>query len=242
MEHFFQFARWLHIISGFTALLVLWLPIVTRKGRKFHIRSGWVFVTAMTSVSITALYMGIYRLLWDAGQSPNDIPFSWFLIFIAILSGATAWYGIRVLRFKHRISSHRKPIDLSFPILLLISSIAISAYGWALDFPLLQYFPIVGLFLGGTQLQYWLSKPKRKSHWAVEHIVGMLSCCIATITAFIVFGAPRLLQIEDVNVILWFVPTIAFVPLIIGFSIYYSRKMDKNPTVSKSANGLDSKG
>lgn len=214
-------------------MLVFWIPLVTKKGRKLHIRSGWVFVIAMTSVAITAFYMGVYRLAWDAGPDPDAIPFSWFLLFIAILSGATASYGIRVLRFKRRTTSHRQPIDLLFPTLLVASSIAISLYGWNIDFTLLKYFPIVGLFLGGIQLQYWLSKPKSKSHWVVEHIVGMLSCSIATVTAFTVFGAPRLLQVEAINLIVWFVPTIIFVPLIIGFSTYYSKKFDGKVNVGK---------
>ncbi|SDC48026.1 hypothetical protein SAMN04488112_108173 [Melghirimyces thermohalophilus] len=226
MEVSFNMALGLHVISGFAALLVFVIPMVTRKGGTFHRRTGWLYVVSMASVSITALYMGIYRLTWDAGSNPDAIPFSWFLIFIAILSGATAWYGIRVLRFKKRKISHRQPIDFLFPSLMLISAIGVSAYGWIISFPLLQYFPIIGMFLGLSQLQYWLSVPKRKSHWVVEHIVGMLSCCIATVTAFTVFGAPRLLQIESVSLMLWFMPTMALVPLIIGYSTYYTRKLD----------------
>lgn len=233
MDSFFHFARMVHIGSGFIALLVFLIPIVTKKGRKFHTRSGWIYVISMIAVSTTALYMGIYRLTWDAGPDPDAIPFSWFLIFISILSGATAWYGIRVLRYKKRTAPHRQPIDLLFPTLLLISGIAISSYGWIIAFPLLQYFPIVGLFLGATQLHYWLSSPKRKSHWIVEHIVGMLSCCIATVTAFTVFGAPKLLQVDSVSLIVWFVPTIVLVPLIIGFSTYYQRKMDGNKPMAQ---------
>src|SRR5699024_10994937 len=114
---------------------------------------------------------------WDAGSDPDAIPFSWFLIFIAILSGATAWYGVRVLRYKKRKAPNRQFINLFFPILLLGSGIAMSIYGWMIDFPLLAYFPIVGIFLGASQLQYWFSSPNRRSHWIVEHLVGMLSCC-----------------------------------------------------------------
>lgn len=224
MEYIFGFARWTHIIGGFVALFVFWLPIVTRKGRKMHRRSGWVFVISMAAVSVTALYMGICRIVWDAGTDPDAIPFSWFLIFISILSGATAWYGVRVLRFKGRRTSHRYIVDLLFPVVLLTSSIGIMIYGWAIGFPLLQYFPIVGLFLGGTQLKYWISIPKISSHWVVEHIVGMLSCSIATITAFTVFGVPRMLQIDSVNLFMWFLPTIILVPLIIILTIYYGRK------------------
>jgi uncharacterized membrane protein len=226
MQLSFDFFRWVHIVSGFLALLVFWIPIVTKKGGRAHLRVGWVYVWAMASVSVSAFYMAIYRLTWDAGPDPDAIPFSWFLVFIAILSSATAWYGIRVLRFKKRKESHRHPIDLLFPSLLFMSGVGICIYGWVIGFPLLQYFPLLGLFLGGSQLVYWLTTPKNRSHWAVEHIVGMLSCCIATVTAFTVFGAPRLLQIEAVSLIVWFLPTIVLVPLIIGFSNMYRRKLD----------------
>jgi len=226
MEFIFSFSRFVHIISGFLALVILWVPIFTRKGGKVHRRGGWIYVFSMTAVSVTALFMGVYRLTWDAGSDPDAIPFSWFLIFIAILSGATAWYGVRVLRYKKRKAPNRQFINLFFPILLLGSGIAMSIYGWMIDFPLLAYFPIVGIFLGASQLQYWFSSPNRRSHWIVEHLVGMLSCCIATITAFTVFGAPNLLQIDAVSILLWFAPTIVFVPLIIGFSVFYTKKLD----------------
>ncbi|MFC5711966.1 DUF2306 domain-containing protein [Thalassorhabdus alkalitolerans] len=224
MEYIFSLARWIHIFSGFVALLIFWLPIVTRKGGKLHRRSGWVFVSSMATVSITAFYMGIYLIYLDAGTASGDTPFSWFLIFISILSGATTWYGVRVLRFKGRRISHSNTVDLIFPILLITSSIGIMIYGWVIGFPLLQYFPIVGLFLGGTQLKYWISIPKTSSHWVVEHTIGMLSTCIAAITAFTVFGAPRLLQVESVNLLMWFLPTLVFIPLIIVLTIYYEKK------------------
>lgn len=224
MEFIFSVARWLHIISGFLALIVLWVPIITKKGSKRHRQTGWVFVVAMATIAVTAYYMGMYRILWDVNLDQESLAFSWFLVFIAILSAVSAWYGIRVLRFKRRNDTHKKLIDLFFAILLLLSSIGIIIYGWTISFTLLQYFPFVGLFLGGSQLFYWLSKPKFISHWVVEHIVGMISCCIAVITAFIVFGAPRLLQVENVSLILWFLPTIIFVPMIIIFANHYGKK------------------
>lgn len=227
MDLLFAIARWAHIIGGFTALFVFWIPIVTRKGSKIHTRVGWLYVAAMTAVSISAFYMGIYRVTWNAGSDADAIPFSWFLIFIAILSAAAAWYGIRVLRFKRRKAPHRGTIDLLFPSLLTSSALAIIVYGWMIDFPLLKYFPLLGIFLGVTQLIYWLTVPKRLSHWIVEHLIGMITCCIATVTAFVVFGAPRLLGIEAVNLILWFLPTILLVPLIIAYSTYYQKKMDR---------------
>ncbi|MGF2614995.1 DUF2306 domain-containing protein [Rossellomorea vietnamensis] len=227
----FSIIRMLHIIGGFTALLTFWVPVVTRKGGRIHKISGWVYVWGMIIVAISALYMGLYRL-FDPESSSEVISFSIFLIYISILSGSTAYYGIRVLRFKGRKAVHKQVVDLGFPLLLLIFSGAVSVYGFLQNFQLLAWFPFLGIFLSGTQLKYWLRKPDRKLHWWFEHLGGMLGCSIATITAFTVFGAPRLMNIESVSILLWFLPTIILTPAIIGFSIYYDRKFNKKKVIA----------
>nr|WP_289038457.1 DUF2306 domain-containing protein [uncultured Allobacillus sp.] len=228
MATLFQFALWIHIIAGFTAILILWIPILTKKGNKLHRKSGWVFVYSMTIISLTAIYMGCFRLFWMPSVDAGTRSFSWFLIYIAILSGASVWHGLRVLKFKRRSKSHCQAVDLSFTLTLLTSSIGIMVYGWNVGFPLLQYFPLIGLFLGGGQFIYWITVPKSRSHWVVEHISGMLASSIAAITAFVVFGAPRLLEVDSVNLLIWFLPTIVFTPMIIFFSSYYGRKFAGN--------------
>ena len=227
----FSIFKVIHIIAGFTALLVFWLPIVTKKGGKAHVRSGWVYVIAMGAVAISALVMGIWRIGFDPDKTVESVAFAWVLIFISILSSATAWYGIRVLRYKNRKAAHRQPVDLLFPALLVASGAAMSLYGATIDFTLLTWFPFIGIFLGTTQLVYWLRPPGRKLHWWFEHLGGMLGCCIATITAFTVFGAPRLLGLSSVHPLVWFMPTIVLVPWIIGFSRYDHKKFN----ASKSA-------
>jgi uncharacterized membrane protein len=220
----FSFFRWLHIIGGFTALLVFWIPIVTKKGGKIHNFIGWVYVWAMSIVSISAFYMGVYRVLWDEQANTERISFSWFLIFIAILSGASAWYGVRVLRFKARQIAHRNMLDVGVSVLLLASGITIGIYGIIIESPLITYFPLLGIFLGTLQLSYWIRKPSKKMHWLFEHFGGMIACCISTVTAFTVFGAPRLLHISSTNLLLWLLPSFILVPVLIGFNIHYRKK------------------
>src|SRR5699024_11622393 len=130
-------------------------------------------------VSMSAFYMGVYRIFFDPVKSLESVAFAWFLIFIAILSGACAWYGIRVLRFKRRSERHYIKLDYVFPILLLLSGVGISIYGFAIDFPLLKYFPILGIFLGSIHLIYCFSRPNLKMNWMMEHIDGMMLCFIA---------------------------------------------------------------
>ncbi|NEU31788.1 DUF2306 domain-containing protein [bacterium LRH843] len=220
----FSFFRLLHIIGGVTALLIFWIPMVTKKGGTIHKRIGWVYVWAMGIVSVSAFYMGTYRVFFDESADPERISFSLFLIFIAILSGASAWYGIRVLRFKKREGAHRHLVDLFVSVLLIISGIGIGVYGIRIGSPLITYFPILGIFLGSIQLYYWLRKSFKKMHWYFEHLGGMIACCISTVTAFTVFGAPRLLDIQSTNLFLWILPSLILVPVMIGFSQYYRRK------------------
>jgi len=227
METLFYIIRFLHIIGGFVALFVFWIPIVTKKGGQLHLISGWIYVSGMIVVAISAFYMGIYRIFLDTTSSTDVISFSWFLIFISILSSASAYYGIRVLKFKKRKGRHTHLLDIGYPMLLLGSGIGISCYGFSQSSQLLTWFPMVGISLGIIQLLYWFKKPTRKMHWWFEHFSGMLACCISTITAFTVFGAPRLLNIDSINILLWFLPTIIITPIIIGLGIYYERKFNK---------------
>lgn len=224
----FSVFRILHICSGFLALLIFWIPLVTKKGRKVHRTVGWIYVWAMAIVSLSAFYMGAYRVLFDETAAHELISFSWFLIFISILSGATAWYGIRVLHFKQRKERHRHIFDLFVSSLLVGSGVGISLYGFSINSPLIAYFPLLGIFIGVLQLLYWLRKPSQRMHWYYEHFGGMIPCCIATVTAFTVFGAPRLLNIETTSIFLWFLPTILLVPVLIGFQIYYNNKFSKS--------------
>lgn len=220
----FQLFRALHIAAGFAALLVFWIPIVVRKGGKAHVRVGWIYVWAMGVVSLSALYMGWWRIALDPAKDRESVAFAWFLIFIALLSSVSAWYGIRVLRFKQRKTSHRNWLDLLLSSALLIFGIGMSVYGFSIRFPLLSWFPFVGIILGSTQLWYWLRPPQTKMHWWFEHMGGLMGCCIATVTAFTVFGAPRLLGVSSVHPVVWFIPTIILGPAIGVFAAYYKKK------------------
>lgn len=163
--------------------------------------------------------MGIYRIGFDASRNAAEKSFAFFLLFIAVLSASTAWNGIRVLRFKRRTRRRSLlSLDTGISLILVFSSIITMVIGWVNQFPLLQYFPVIGLFLGYGQLNYWLTPPQTKMHWYFEHFGNLIGCSIATITAFTVFGAPRLLNISSISIFLWFLPTIVLTPLI--FWIY----------------------
>ena len=118
---------YLHIAGGTAALLSMLVPMLTKKGGMTHRRAGWVFVTGMTIVSITALLLAGARWLMD--PTPRGREAGAFLFFVAILTATSVSAGIRVLRAKARTVAHRHPWDLGLPALLTVSSFAAAVYG-----------------------------------------------------------------------------------------------------------------
>lgn len=116
----FPFFLFLHIAAGFSALFLLWIPLFTKKGGKVHNRFGWLFVIAMTIVSVSAASLAVIRIFFQPDTSPERMAFSTFLLFISLLSATTAYYGIRVLRFKRKKPSTAIPLilPLLFPCCL----------------------------------------------------------------------------------------------------------------------------
>src|SRR5699024_10134457 len=168
-------------------------------------------------ISGTSIHMAWYRIWYEGNQTAEQFSFYLFLMFIAILSFSTAMYGLRVLRFKKHKGKHHRGVDWIIPSVLLISSIMMSIYGLRFGHPLLAWFPMVGIFLSLSHMVYWWRQPRFKNQWVIEHLTGMLSCGISTVTAFVVFGAPRLFALNDASLWLWFAPTIVLVPLILYF-------------------------
>ncbi|UOK58443.1 DUF2306 domain-containing protein [Bacillus sp. OVS6] len=74
----FQFFKILHIIGGFIALFVFWVPIVTKKGGKAHRVTGWVYTGGMIVVAISAFYMGAYRIFLTSMQIQSSFHFHGF--------------------------------------------------------------------------------------------------------------------------------------------------------------------
>ncbi|KGP89855.1 membrane protein [Pontibacillus chungwhensis BH030062] len=210
-----------HLIGGFSSLLLLWIPLLTKKGGKWHNRVGWLFVYGMSLVSVSAVGMASIRIFVQPDTTPERMQFSIFLLFIATLSAVSAYYGIRVLKFKKKEPRHRQPLDLAASALLFLAGLGCVVYGMIIGNSLITFFPLLGVFLGAGQLRYWLKPMTTKKSWIVEHITGMLTCSISTVTAFTVFGAPRLIGVDSSHILLWFLPTIIFLPLIFWFTNKY---------------------
>ena len=76
-----------HVLGGSTALLSMFIPILSRKGGSLHRRAGWIFVGGMTTVSITAFILGGARFLTD--PRPEARQMGLFLFYISLLTSTS---------------------------------------------------------------------------------------------------------------------------------------------------------
>ena len=212
---------YLHIAGGSAALLSMFIPMVAPKGGRTHRRAGWVFVSGMAIVSITALALSAARYVYD--PRPEAKAFALFLFYIAILTGNAVSVGVRVLRTKNRTGAHTHPWDIGLSTLLTLTSIAMAAYGIATSKVLFTAFSGLGLVTGVQGLYYWLRTPTDKMHWWFRHMSAMLGGCIAATTAFLVVNAPQA-GLSRTSLIVWFTPAIIGTPATAIWTAYYKRK------------------
>jgi uncharacterized membrane protein len=211
----------LHVAAGTAALVSMWIPMFAKKGAQLHRTAGKVFVAAMAGVSATALVLAGARFMFD--PHPEGQRAGLFLLFVSVLTAASVSSGVRVLRAKKRTGPHLHWWDVGLAGLLTVSSIAAAVYGILSAAPLFVAFSVIGLMNGGSQLAYWLRRPRSPMHWWFEHMGNMLGACIAATTAFLVVNAQRL-GMETFSIVVWLTPTIVGVPAIVIWTGYYKRR------------------
>lgn len=216
-EVIYQIMRWSHIISGFTAIVAFWIPLVTQNGSPVHRRSGWTYTIGMGIVAISAWIMALMRIAGWKESTADQLDFAWFLILIAWLSMSSAWQGLIVLRTRWWQSHSRRLewVTVIIAMLLMAGSAGLMVHGFAVDNPLLAWFPLVGVNVGAVLLVMLFNRQRQSLRiWRMrEHIAGMIGCGISTITAFTVFAVPALLGWAEAPLWLWLTPIAILLPL-----------------------------
>lgn len=215
-----DFLMKIHIAAGVIALATFLVPMVTAKGGKAHRRVGWVFVAAMAVIFFTGAPASLYRLATET--RPGARASASFLLFVTILSGASTWKGMRVLRFKGA-GPNIRVIDLGVATLLGLGGAFTLYQGVVFKSPLLLFFGPLGLISAFGDVRYWLNPNKPKMHWFFEHMGGMIGSSIAALTAFAALGS-RSLGFGSFGLIAWIGPTLVFVPISILMARHYRRK------------------
>jgi hypothetical protein len=199
-EAFIAALRSIHIVAGGVALATFWIPWVVKKGASVHRRVGWVYASAMAVVSVTALVTCIWRSL-DA--APDNDRQAHFLGLIGLLSAANLSYGVRALR---ATSAERRSLwDLAIAFLLFTAGVLCALVGVTRLRPLWCIFG-AGSALGGfAQLRYWLRPALSRADRVIQHMTGMGTSCIATLTAFLVVNIGNL-GLQGYSFWVWVLP------------------------------------
>lgn len=216
MELIYKSALVLHIASGFTALLMGLIALISKKGQKLHRRSGMIFFISMLGVSFSALFMSYLK------------P-SVFLFHIGIFALYQNVSGFRATRNKSL-----RPAILDWAM-LIISAVNSAMMISTLNIVLVVFGVISALLVFGELRIYITHLRNRevpKLQWLTQHIGMMIGAYIATSTAFIV------VNVSNVNPawLPWILPTVFGVPLIVYFTRkYVPRKKLKIEPVKQKA-------
>jgi hypothetical protein len=194
----FVLTRGLHIFAGGVALASMWIPILAKKGGPWHRRGGWVYAGAMALVTVSGT--GLAAAAVASGRPVRGA----FLLFIALLSAANVWLGVRALA--RREGPAFRALDRFFPVALTVASAALGAFAIAVMSPLFGGFAVLGGILGVMQIRAWAAQGASRADRIAHHIRGMGGSCIATVTAFLVVNAGHMGF--GGSIVPWFAPAI----------------------------------
>lgn len=172
----------IHIISGFTGLLLGTVLLIRKKGDVIHKKLGKVFTLAMISTGLCAFYLSYVN--------PN--------LFLFIVGVFTIYLSISGYRMIHLKKAHlgQKPQigDAFLTILMLISSMIFFYIG--IKYVLAkQLFGIVYFLFGSISLRLcaveykaYTGKITDKLYGLKNHVGRMTGAYIAAFTAFLVIN------------------------------------------------------
>ena len=128
MLELFQGLRWVHIAVGSMALLAFWIPAFAKKGGRVHVNAGWFYVICMSVVVATAfslsgmafaapLRVRQFDHMLSAEQAARFVRdsrmFAFFLAYLAALTLAAGWQGVRVVQARKEPATLRTPFALA---------------------------------------------------------------------------------------------------------------------------------
>jgi hypothetical protein len=233
MDQLIASLRFVHIAFGFLGLASFWLPLFVHKGGTLHRRVGWVFVGAMSFASITAAVLSMLRLVQLKNSSQaltlETASGSLFLLNVALLTFASVYHGVQVLRQKKRTG----PVGLQppgafhllLPALLFAFSLAMVGVGIVLRSPVLLTLPVVGLFVSWQQLWCTLRAPQSNMFWWFQHMAGMFGGCIAALTAALITNSRTVAHFAPLpEWAFWIAPSALGVPVLLVWQRMYRKK------------------
>ncbi len=247
-----QSALYLHIIVGVIALIMFWIPVVSKKGARNHKRFGRIFAIIMYTVGWSGVLMASFDL-WrplvthpvaqsttaeaQAAISAGIRASATFLLSLSILVLATTRHGWLVIRHKDDRRVLRRPAHVALCLVLLGAGLALLLLGSSSGNLLMLIFGALETWLAIGFLRYsFKAELAHPREWWVEHLGSLIGSGIGVYTAFFVFGAARLLQpllesgsFAGPGVVFWVAPGVIGGIAIARLSRKYRRRFSVEP-------------
>ncbi|HJS14217.1 MAG TPA: hypothetical protein VJ795_04025 [Rheinheimera sp.] len=225
----------LHIVLGVIALLLFWLPMLSRKGSSLHRSSGRYYGHIMKAVAFSGLVMtsmvwfdpvGIKgaALLVDGQISERKLAFFNMLNLFLFLLSLLTWVTIRHATGSLLCKQNREPLkhwSYQAPVWLLVIVAPYAAWqGFLFNMPLVMVFAGISLVTSFSILAYLHTKNVTANRWLIEHASAMIGSGIAAYTAFFAFGGRALfaeLLTGHWMMLPWLIPSLIGLPATIWF-------------------------
>jgi hypothetical protein len=212
-----------HIVTGSLGLVAFWVPVVARKGGERHKAWGRVFTASMLLTGAIAVVIATLTLLDPVGTHPHlDFPpslisgiFGWMMLYLAVLTMNLAWYGWECIRLRRRHAAHRSVINFLSQAVLFVVALNCAVRGLLLQQWLMVGISIVGFATVATNLRFMLDRTPSPQAWLREHLKGLVGAGISVYTAFLAFGAVRLMPEMALNFGLWAIPLVTGLAIIL---------------------------
>ncbi|NVB40663.1 hypothetical protein G6O69_22685 [Pseudenhygromyxa sp. WMMC2535] len=210
----------IHALAGLTAVAVLPVPLIAKKGREVHRRAGWVFVVAMAIVAVTGLLLalawGLCPLLVkppSAAATPEELAeltrsyrrFALFFATVGVISGTSIWQGISALRIK--AGGRPGALDHMAWVAMVACGAPLLVMGARAGATLFIAFGALALVNGIADARFVLRPPQGRAAWIIRHIQSMIGGATAALTAFSALTLRRYIDAEgSFSLLFWLVP------------------------------------
>ncbi len=209
MQFIIDSLLFIHIVGGFTSLVLFWVPVAVKKGGSAHRKVGKTYVYTMSLVALSALILSIENLF--TGRYTMGV----FLGFLSLLTLRPLWLGLTCLSSKHGLNARYKTIHLCTSAVLAVAGLGLLIFGISSSSSLAIVMIVFGI-LGLTAISDVIALLRaeytiQSKQWLKDHIANMFVGGIAAHTAFLVFGGQSLLpefQNQLYSIFLWTSPSV----------------------------------
>jgi len=248
METLHAIWRTTHVVAGVVGLVVFWLPIFARKGKRLHVSAGKVFALCAWIVGITAVGSALGALAWPAAFAGNATLsttgtfqvralFGALLGFLGLALLQATYLGLRIIATKQAPEGLASISGRALTASLCLWGLGMAGYGIYLGTAVkgmtglataLMVLGSIGCLSAVADWRF-LSRPRpTKMAWWYKHMECMIGCGIAFHTAFLVFGMNRLIGMDGFAggwaLLGWLLPSAIGVPALVFWTRYYKQK------------------